>query len=125
MKEGDPWVGVSLGEGVVVMQHESRPDVEEAKEMTKKLLESGALVSITKVIKGGPAEQAGLTAGQLVLAVDGQKVSTVAGTVKLIRSHKVGDVVVLEVKEALGAGEAKKVSVTIGAFSPKMVEEAE
>lgn len=58
---------------------------------------------IGEVMPGGPAERAGLRAGDRVLAADGQPVADWAGFVKVVRAHP-GTDLPLELRRA-GAGE--------------------
>jgi putative serine protease PepD len=53
--------------------------------------------SIVSVVAGGPADQAGLKAGDLITAVDGTSVADSAALGKAIRQHKPGDSVKITV----------------------------
>jgi len=103
LKDGDPWIGVSF---------------EEKKALIAKAM-AGAQVVITEVVKGGPAEQAGLAAGDLVISVDGQTVAKVQEVINIVRAHKPGDVLKVEVKSQMGAGESRIVAVTVGRYASK------
>jgi putative serine protease PepD len=48
------------------------------------------------ILKGGPAERAGLLAGDVILAIDGQPIAMPDDMIVAIRSHSVGDVVTLK-----------------------------
>jgi S1-C subfamily serine protease len=56
----------------------------------------GAVVS--RVLSGGPAEKAGLKAGDVIESVDGVKIDTQNDLAALIGKHKVGDAVILSVR---------------------------
>jgi S1-C subfamily serine protease len=71
---GGPWLGVEM---------ESAPTL------------SGALVAV--VIPGGPADQAGVQAGDLITAVDGVPVSDPTGLANAIADKRPGEQVALEV----------------------------
>ncbi len=69
----------------------------------------GALVSA--VMDGSPAAQAGLQAGDILLAVDGERIVRTAMLRRLIQAHAVGDEVSLLV---LRNGNEHKIVVTLG-----------
>jgi len=62
------------------------------------------------VVKGGPADRAGLVARDVVIGVDGHGVATMGALVVALRSRKPGDVVALEV---MRGKEQKRVRVTL------------
>jgi putative serine protease PepD len=64
------------------------------------------------VTAGGPAEQAGLQAGDVITAVDGVQVEDSTSLIVKIRAHAPGDVVTLTVDRN---GATQDVSVTLGA----------
>lgn len=74
-----------------------------AKELQLKGVEYGALLTGDEgkgefaVIPGGPGEKAGLKKGDVILEVDGQKISSDFGLQQGIRNKKPGDKVVLKV----------------------------
>ena len=49
---------------------------------------------LAQVLAGGPAQQAGLRAGDVIVALDGRKVDSVDGLIVVLREAKVGDRVV-------------------------------
>ncbi len=55
-------------------------------------------VVIRRTIPGSPADRAGLTTGDVILAVDGQPVSDIEGLSKLIFKHRIGDKILFTVK---------------------------
>jgi serine protease Do len=75
-----PWLGVQLYEvdAYAISQLDLKVD-------------KGVL--ITTIVNGGPASKAGLKKYDVITSLDGQEVSTVEGLVKLVRNHKIGDVV--------------------------------
>jgi S1-C subfamily serine protease len=82
-QNGRPYLGVVLcGSGQPVMR-------------TLPAAAPGAL--ITQVVSGSPAEQAGLQAGDVITAVDGQQLSGDNSLANLIGEHKPGDSVTLDV----------------------------
>ena len=48
-------------------------------------------VTIAEITIDGPADQAGLTPGDIIMAADGQDVLTVEELTTIIKSHQVGD----------------------------------
>lgn len=69
----------------------------------------GAVVD--DVVAGGPADRAGLVAGDVVRAVDGEPVRSMASLIVALRLHLPGDVVVLAVERG---GERRDVRVDLG-----------
>jgi putative serine protease PepD len=67
--------------------------------------------TVAEVRAGTPAEQAGLQAGDVIVAVDGKTVSTSIGLQTAIDAHKPGDKVQLKVKRN---GSEKTFTVTLG-----------
>jgi len=72
---------------------------------------SGALVG--EVVKDGPAAKAGVQAGDLISAIDGEAVTSPQALVAALAQRKPGDVAVLTVTGA-DAQEAAEVEVTLG-----------
>jgi putative serine protease PepD len=64
------------------------------------------------LLKGGPAEQAGLRPGDVITAIDGGKVADSAELIVAIRSHRPGQTVTLTVKRS---GDERQVRVTLAA----------
>lgn len=54
-------------------------------------------IVVTGVVSGGPADEAGLTRGDVVLAVDGEPVSTLRGLYDQLWTHRPGEVVAVRV----------------------------
>jgi len=73
---------------------------------------SGA--SVVSVVSGGPADQAGLKAGDVVTAVDGTAVSSPAALAQQIESHQPGDQVTITYTRG---GASAQASVTLGTRS--------
>lgn len=71
--------------------------------------DTGQGAGIVAVGPGSPADQAGLTAGQVILAVDSTPVRSASDLVSVIRAHKAGDRVQIQIR-----GASKKVAVTLG-----------
>ena len=46
-----------------------------------------------EVVKGGPAEKAGLQAGDRIVSVDGSEVATQSDLGTLMQNHKAGDTI--------------------------------
>jgi putative serine protease PepD len=64
------------------------------------------------IVPGGPAEQAGLEAGDVILALDGKAVQGSSELIVAIRSKQPGDTVTLTVRRD---GSEREVQVTLGA----------
>lgn len=67
--------------------------------------ESGILIA--GVVSDSPAEKAGLRRGDILLAIDGEEVNTLAELQKIIRAHEPGDKVKLQVQRG-----DRKITVT-------------
>lgn len=72
----------------------------------------GQGASVMTVAKDGPADKAGIAAGDVILSVDGKEVQAGGSLGDLIAAHKVGDVVTLSVRSP--GKEARDVKVTLG-----------
>jgi putative serine protease PepD len=68
---------------------------------------AGPGVRIQTVTPGGPADQAGIKAGDVVTAVDGKAVNDPTGLVVAIRAQTPGDTVTLTIKDGSGTREVK------------------
>ena len=68
-------------------------------------------VYIVEVVKGGPADKAGLQAGDRIVSIDGSEVATQSDLGTLMQNHKAGDAI--EITVARG-GQMQTVSVTLG-----------
>ncbi|MFN8157348.1 MAG: trypsin-like peptidase domain-containing protein [Candidatus Nanopelagicales bacterium] len=75
---------------------------------------AGPGAQIKAVVAGGPAEAAGLKAGDVILAIDGRKVSDSTELIVAIRTHAPGDTVTVEVQDGAGS---RDVRVTLAADS--------
>jgi serine protease Do len=73
-----PWLGVEVTTVTSTIQHYYNLSVN-----------TGAL--ITSVTGGSPADKAGLKAGDVITKVDNEDISTAAGLISAIRSHRNGD----------------------------------
>lgn len=67
---------------------------------------------VIQVVNLGPADNAGLKSGTVVIAIDGQPIGSLDDVRASIRKHKVGDTCVLTVVR--GDGSRDKVKVTVG-----------
>jgi membrane-associated protease RseP (regulator of RpoE activity) len=74
---------------------------------------------IVEVMPGGPAEQAGLQEGDLVIAVDGQTVGLEKDLADLIAEYEPGDTVTLEIERPGEEPRAKEVTVKLGQHPEK------
>ena len=68
--------------------------------------------SVATVAPGGPAEKAGLAAGDVILSVDGKTVEAGGSLGELVAAHKVGDVATLSVRSP--GKQPRDVRVTLG-----------
>ena len=68
-------------------------------------------VYVVEVVKGGPADKAGLQAGDRIVSVDGSEVATQSDLGTLMQDHKAGDTI--EITVARG-GQMQTVTVTLG-----------
>jgi serine protease Do len=73
-----PWLGVAVTTVTSTIQHYYNLPVN-----------AGAL--ITSVTSGGPADKAGLKAGDVITKIDNEDISTAAELISAIGSHKIGD----------------------------------
>ncbi len=55
-------------------------------------------VLVAKVLENSPAEKAGIKQGDIIVSVDGKSVQTSDQLINIIRSHSVGDHIIVEVK---------------------------
>jgi len=73
-----PWVGIQMQELTPDLAAYFNVDVKDG-------------VIIYEVVKGAPADKAGLKRGDVILKVDGQKITSTTEVQSIVRSHKVGD----------------------------------
>lgn len=76
-------------------------------------------VYIKTVVSGSAAEKAGLRAGDVITACDGQKVTTIDEINKIRDTHKVGEVMAMQIDRN---GQTMKVSVTLQEEKPDSEE---
>jgi len=69
-------------------------------------------VELTDVVSGGPAHDAGIATGDLIVAVDGESMESFEALASLIRAHSPGDMVTIRVEHD---GDTKDVDVTLSA----------
>ncbi len=79
-------------------------------------VQGGAAISTTSqssqpIVSGGPADKAGLRPGDLITAVNGQRISSVNQFVAKIATYSPGDTVTLTVKRG---GDTKTLKLTLG-----------
>lgn len=72
-------------------------------------------VYVVKVMIGGPADKAGIKAGDVILSIDGAKASTANEFISMLNKHKVGDRVTLRVARQ-GGKQQDDVSVVLEAL---------
>ncbi len=68
-------------------------------------------IVVTQIIPGSPASQAGLQEGDVIVAVDAQKIDQDHGLTSILLSHKAGDKVALTV---MRGGQQLQVKLTLG-----------
>jgi serine protease Do len=73
-----PWLGVSAATVTPTIQQYYQLSVDEG-------------VLIVSVISGGPADEAGLRAGDVIVSMDGEDIGTAADLTTAITSHQIGD----------------------------------
>lgn len=69
-------------------------------------------VLVASVARGGPADQAGVTAGDRILAIDGQPVASLDDVAQILADKKPGQTVTLLVERGR---KSQQISVTLGA----------
>ncbi|MCD6107081.1 MAG: trypsin-like peptidase domain-containing protein [Caldisericaceae bacterium] len=70
-------------------------------------------IVVIRVMPGSPAENAGIEQGDIIISIDGVSVDTSDEFLKIVRSHKVGDSIMLEVKRK-NINEMIKLKITLG-----------
>ncbi len=74
--------------------------------------EGTATVTLTNIVTGSPADEAGLLAGDVLVSVDGEALSgDLASAINMIKAHKAGDEVTIVV---LRDGQEETVTATLG-----------
>jgi putative serine protease PepD len=73
---------------------------------------SGTGVIVASVQKGGPADQAGIRANEVIVAIDGQPVTSTDALGTIMAGHKPGDRVTVELLDPDGS--KRSVTVTLG-----------
>ena len=66
---------------------------------------------VAEVVSGGPADQAGIQKGDIIVAMDGEEITSADGMVLAVRSHDIGDTVTVTVVRGT---ETKDLTVTLG-----------
>ncbi len=72
----------------------------------------GTGAALTEVVSGGPAEQGGLAAGDVVLAIDGKEIREFSDISRAVNNHQPGDEI--DVKVRRGGGQVESQNVTLG-----------
>lgn len=75
------------------------------------LLLGGQNANEPAVVRGGPADKAGLKENDIILEMDGKKIDSQNTLSKMIQSHNVGDAVSLKI---LSGGQEKTIRVVLG-----------
>lgn len=68
-------------------------------------------IVVKDVEQGGPAEEAGITSGDVITEIDGEKITSTTDLTSALSSHKEGDEVTLSVYRD---GETLKITLTLG-----------
>ncbi len=68
---------------------------------------------------GGPAKAAGIEVGDIIIAIDGREVDRVSALQRIVRTHKVGDVVPVEVLR-FGSRKTFKVKLAEADLAPRV-----
>lgn len=119
--KGKAWLGVSVSNGGQSHNFPGMPglpnnggngDNGNIPQLPEQMMHPGAV--IIEVTAGGPAEKAGLKAGQFIQAVDGKDLTTTQDLVNIINSHKPGDTVTLTVFNPGNTSSSAEVKVTLG-----------
>lgn len=76
---------------------------------------------VQDVMKGSGAEEAGIQAGDVITACDGEQIYSANDLIIQVRSHKIGDTVTLTVERD---GEEQEIEVTLGKDTDYVEEEA-
>ena len=77
-----------------------------------RIQDANGAVLVSEVDPGSPADEAGISVGDLIVAVDGNEVASASDLVQMIQAHAPGDEVTLTLE---WRGEARDVSVTLAA----------
>jgi S1-C subfamily serine protease len=102
---------VETGHLELPFQEFHKEDLDELEEELP-IPEVGTGAIITEVLPDSPAEQAGLQEGDVVVAVDNQRVGPAGNLARLIRPYEPGDRVTLTIRR--GDEEARKIRVKLG-----------
>ena len=66
---------------------------------------------VAEVVSGSPADEAGIEKGDIIVAMDGEEITSADGMVLAVRSHDIGDTVTVTV---VRGNETKDLTVTLG-----------
>ncbi len=81
-------------------------------------------VYIVSVTVGGPADRAGIQAGDVILTVDGSPIDSSGGLIGVMQQHKVGERVILRVARQ-GTKKQENVTVVLGELDIKAMQSEE
>ena len=117
------WEGQGPGEGMVFAFGNHRRIGVSTMRLTKQLAEyfgvaEGAGVLVTAVTEDGPAAKAGVKAGDVITAVDGQKVDGSGDLSRTINKKKDGDVTLSVIRKK----DQKTFTVTPTTITPKVIQ---
>lgn len=62
---------------------------------------------VVETVPGGPADKAGITSGDIILSIDGKKVSRVEDLTKEVSGREIGEEIVVEVMRGYRRGKAR------------------
>jgi putative serine protease PepD len=74
---------------------------------------NGTGAALTEIVSGGPAENGGLQAGDVVLSIDGKQIREFSDISRVVNSHQPGDRIDVKVRRA-ASGEVQTQQVTLG-----------
>jgi dienelactone hydrolase len=76
---------------------------------------AGSLATVAEVVRKGPADAAGVRAGDVLVTLAGVKIGSAADVRRVLREHKAGEKVALEVQRG---GKLVALTVELGALPP-------
>lgn len=66
---------------------------------------------VAQVVPGGPADEAGIQRGDIIVSMDGEEITSADGMVLAVRSHEIGNTVAVTV---VRGSETRELTVTLG-----------
>lgn len=82
--------------------------------------EHGALVA--RIEPKSPADKAGLADGDVIMAIDGQKIEDAAALMRTVSALNIGDKIKLQVNRR---GQTKELTLTLGKMPDQLVQAVE